>query len=102
MTRDEPLPTEPHPIMPAHLHNPRVQQHLTEFKALIRHCYPEARFTIFEGEDPVGVYLRVYLADDEVDIPSSVWDHLLDILEREGLAFYIVTSPLQRVPPEAA
>ena len=103
MIYNDPPPPEPHPIVITHLDSPRVQEHLAWLKTLIRQAHPDARFNAYEATEPAeGVYLEVYLSDNQVELPESVRDHQYEALDREGLSLYLVRQPLRAAPPEAA
>lgn len=76
---------------------PRITAGIDELKGLITARYPDARFAIFEGEDPEGVYLRAIVdIDDSSDVMETVLDKLYELEVEQGLPVYVVTSQ----PPE--
>ncbi len=86
MIYNDPPPPEPHPIVVTRLDNPRVQEHLTWLKTLIRRSHPNARFNAYEAIEPAeGVYLEVYLSDYQAEVPEAVRDHQYEALDREGV-----------------
>ena len=98
-----PPPSEPHPIIPTRLDDPRVQEHLSNLQMIFSMIHPEAQFKPLETIEPVaGVCLRVYLADEEVDVPKEVDEYLFQLLDREGLFVYLNLLPLRWAPLEAA
>ena len=98
-----PPPPEPHPVMPTHLDNPRLQEHLGNLRVLFRMVHPEAQFKPLETIEPVdGVCLQVYLADEEADVPKEIDEYLYQLLDREGLFAYLSLLPLRWAPSEAA
>ena len=98
-----PLPPEPHEIVPTHLANPRVQEHVANLRTIIRHTFPEVRFSVYEASEPApGVWLDAYIADDEADLPALARDYELEVLLREGLSLFIGTLPLCSLASEAA
>ena len=78
--------------------DPGIAHALSGLESLIRGRYPDAEFTIFEGEDPDGVYLRVTV---DLDDPDEVMDVAVDALYRiqveQELPLYIIpVQPLER------
>ncbi len=98
-----PPPPEPHAIVPTHLDDPRVQEHVANLQTIIRRAFPEVQFAVYEASEPVpGVWLDAYIADDDADLPGIARDYELEVLDREGLSLFIGTLPLRSAPPEAA
>lgn len=79
--------------------DPTIVAALEELKALMAAQYPEARFEVFEGEDPDGVYLRATVdIEDSSDALVPVLDKLHELEVEQGLPIYVVTDqPLERV-----
>jgi hypothetical protein len=78
---------------------PRIADALSTLESLIRGRYPDVVFTVFEGEDPEGVYLR---ATVDLDDPDEVMDVVVDALyriqvEQELPVYVIPVQPLERV-----
>ena len=77
---------------------PGIADALSTLETLICGRYPDAVFTIFQGEDPDGVYLR---ATVDLDDPDEVMDVLVDTLyriqvEQELPVYGIPVQPLER------
>ena len=50
--------------------DPRVQEALAELQDLLAARYPQATFSVYQGDDPEGVYLRRWLPElGDVPIP---------------------------------
>jgi len=79
--------------------NPRVAAALSELKGLIAGRYPEARFAVFEGADPEGVYLKATVdLKDSSEALAPVLDRLYELEVDEGLPIYVVTAqPAERI-----
>jgi len=74
-----------------------VNQVVDDLKRLITARFPDAGFTVFEGEDPEGVYLRAVVdVDDSSDVMETVLDKLYELEVEQELPVYVVTSQ----PPE--
>ena len=98
-----PPPPEPHEIVPTHLSDPRVQEHVANLRTIIRRAFPEVKFSVYEASEPaLGVWLDAYIADDEADLPTLARDYELEVLDREGLSLFVETLPLRPLPSEAA
>ena len=98
-----PPPPEPHAIVPTHLADPRVQEHIANLQTIICRAFPEAQFAVYEAPEPApGVYLDTYLADDDADLPGVARDYELEVLLREGLSLFVGTLPIHSLPSEAA
>jgi len=70
---------------------------LSELKALISARYAGARFAVFEGEDPEGIYLRATVdIEDSSDALTPALDKLYELQVEQELPIYVVTSQ----PPE--
>ena len=80
-------------------YDPKVAAALDELKGLIAARYPDARFEVFEGEDPQGVYLRATVdIEDSSDALVPALDKLHELEVEQGLPIYVVTDqPLKRV-----
>jgi len=74
--------------------DPRVQAALRELKGLITAQYPGACFTVFEGDDPEGVYLQATVdIEDSSEALAPVLEKLYELEVDEELPIYVVTSP---------
>lgn len=82
--------------------DPKMERALTELQQLIHDRYPSAIFSVYQGEDPTGTYLKATVdvadADEVVDV---FIDRLIDLQVEEHLPVYVVTSrPVERVLEE--
>jgi len=79
--------------------DPRIVAAIEELKTLIAARYPEAAFTVFEGEDPEGIYLKATVdIEDSSDALEPVLDKLHELEVEQELPIYVVTSqPLERI-----
>jgi hypothetical protein len=84
--------------------DPRVNAALNQLKGLITAQYPSARFTVFEGEDPEGVYLEATVdIEDSSEALGPVLDKLYELEVDQELPIYVVTSqPGERVAAQLA
>ena len=98
-----PPPPEPHEIVPTHLSDPRVQEHVANLRTIISGAFPEVQFSVYEASEPaLGVWLDAYIADNDAELPKLARDYELEVLDREGLSLFIGTLPLRSLPSEAA
>ncbi len=98
-----PPPPEPHEIVPTHLSDPRVQEHVANLRTIIRRAFPEVQFSVYEASEPaLGVWLNAYVADNDADLPRLAQEYELEVLLREGLSLFAGTLPLRSLPSEAA
>lgn len=84
--------------------DPRIRAALVDLQQRILAQYPEATFTVFEGEDPPGVYLRATVdIEDSSDVMDTVLDTLYELEVEQGLPIYVVSSqPPARVAAQLA
>ena len=77
---------------------PRLEEALVELKALIADHYPEATFTVSEGEDPDGIYLTATVdVEDMGGVVDVFLDRMIDMQIEEGLPIFVVpVRPLER------
>src|SRR5690348_2409219 len=79
--------------------DPAIQNAITKLQAVIQHHYPQASFTLVQGDDPEGIYLRVFVAVADVDEVIDVFiDQLFYFQIEEQLPLYVVpVRPLNKV-----
>lgn len=79
--------------------DPRIQAAVAELRALIAARYPEAAFSIFHGDEPDGIYLRVVIDVADLDGVTDLYmDRLVDLQVEGGLPVYVALDwPLTRV-----
>jgi hypothetical protein len=71
--------------------NPAIQKAITELEGLIRRSYPQAVFSVFTGDDPEGIYVRVLLDVEDADVVVDVYlERLLYFQIEERLPLYLV------------
>jgi hypothetical protein len=73
--------------------NPRIQEAVEELRRLIAGRYPDARFDVFERDDPEGVRLQATVDIEDTDeVMDLAMDALYDIQVERGLPVYVVTE----------
>lgn len=79
--------------------DPRIRAAVAELQGLIRARYPDAKFDVFEDEDPHGIYLQATVdVENSFDVIDLVSDRLVDFQVDDGLPVYLLLSrPPERV-----
>jgi hypothetical protein len=54
--------------------NPRIQAAVKDLQELILQKYPMAQLSVYEGDDPAGIYIDAVV---DLDDPDEVLDHVL-------------------------
>jgi hypothetical protein len=77
---------------------PRLEEAIDELRELIARHYPDATFTVSEGEDPDGTYLTATIdVEDMGKVVDVFLDRMVDLQVEEGLPIYVVAvRPLAR------
>ncbi len=80
--------------------NVAVQNALAKLEEVIRRRFPDACFSVVEGDDPEGVYLKALV--DIADVDEVVDQEILDLLfeyqvERSLPVYLIPLQPVTRV-----
>src|SRR5215216_6229715 len=77
---------------------PRLEEAIDELKGLIVRHYPDATFTVSEGEDPDGIYLTAAVdVEDMGEVVDVFLDRMVDFQVEDGLPIYVVAiRPLER------
>jgi hypothetical protein len=74
--------------------NEEIQHAIAEVEAHIRAVYPEATFRLFEGKDPIGLYLDAYTdAEDAFAVLDLVSDWLVDLSVNAGVHLHVIPLP---------
>ena len=74
-----------------------TQRAIAEVQARIQAVYPEAAFRVYQGEEPVGIYIDVYTdAEDSFCIFDLVNDWLVDLSVNEGLSIHVIPLPKEQ------
>lgn len=85
--------------IPADESDPRIQAAIDELRRLILERFPAAKFSVTQGDDPEGIYLKPVVDIDDLDeVDAAYADRLLDMQVEEGLPIYVVPVwPIERV-----
>src|SRR5215212_7969786 len=77
---------------------PRLEEAIVELRELIAQHYPDATFTVSEGEDPDGIYLTATVdVEDMGEVVDVFLDRMVDLQIEEGLPIFVVAiRPLER------
>jgi hypothetical protein len=74
--------------------DPKIKQAIKELKAFIRRRFAGTQFAVWEGTDPLGVYLDAIMDVDDLDVlydDEEFIDLLLDIQVERYLPVYVMT-----------
>ena len=72
---------------------PRLEPVIAALQQQVTRRYPDARFEVFEAEDPRGTYLRAVVdVEDTDEVVDLVIDRPLDLQVEERLPLYFVVS----------
>src|SRR5215213_4864057 len=77
---------------------PRLEAAIVELRDLIAQHYPDATFTVSEGEDPDGIYLTATVdVEDMGEVVDVFLDRMVDLQVEDGLPIFVVAvRPLAR------
>jgi hypothetical protein len=77
---------------------PRLEAAIVELRELIAQHYPDATFTVSEGEDPDGIYLTATLDVEDIgEVVDVFLDRMVDLQVEDGLPIFVVAiRPLAR------
>jgi hypothetical protein len=77
-------------MRPVDTHDPVIQSAVDELRGMIQKHFPTAQFSVYEGEDPHGIYLEAVVDIDDIDqVMDVVVDRLVDMQVEEGLPVYV-------------
>ena len=78
---------------------PRMERAIAELKDMIAASYPDATFRVYQGFEPVGIFLDVTVDIDDTDEVREVFaDRYLDMQLEERLPIHVlVLRPIERV-----
>lgn len=79
--------------------NRALRDAIAEMQSLITATFPDATFTVSEGDDPEGIYLLVMVdVDDTDDVVDVYIDRLVDLQLGKKLPLYVIPlRPFSRV-----
>jgi hypothetical protein len=84
----------PRHLMPI---TPRLEEAIVELRELIARHYPDATFTVGEGEDPDEIYLTATVdVEDMGEVVEVFLDRMVDLQVEEGLPISVAVRPLER------
>ena len=81
------------------LDDPRIKPAIGELKKHILAAFPEARFSLAPGEDPVGMYLTATVDIDDLDeVLDVILQPLMHMQVEDELPVYVLpVHPLERI-----
>jgi hypothetical protein len=73
---------------------PRMEEAIAEMKERITRRYPTTTFEMYQGEDPVGIYLIAIIDDDDVEVAKDLYlSRMVDLQVEEGLPLFVIPEP---------
>lgn len=70
----------------------RMVHALGSIRALIAERYPDAQFSLFDGDDPPGLYLMAVVdVEDPDDVVAIYLDRLVTFQVDDGLPIYVLS-----------
>lgn len=70
---------------------PRMEEAMAEMKERISHRLPTTTYEMYQGEDPVGIYLAAIVDTDDLDEVKGLFlDRLVDLQVDEGLPLFVI------------
>lgn len=79
--------------------DPRIQGAVAELQTLIVARYPGATFAVWQGEDPIGIYITATVdIPDTDDVTDLIIDRLIGMQVDEALPVYVIpVRPIARI-----
>ena len=72
---------------------PRMEEVIAEMKERILSRFPTTTFEMYQGEDPVGIYLAAIVdTEDLEDVNQLFSSRIVDIQIDEGIPLYVITE----------
>jgi hypothetical protein len=79
---------------------PRMEEAIAEMKERVLHRFPTTTFEMYQGEDPVGIYLIAIVdTDDLEEVKDLFLDRIVDLQVEEGLPLFVIP---ERTPERIA
>lgn len=73
---------------------PRLEEAIAEMKERITRHFPATTFEMYQGEDPVGIYLIAIVdTDDMWEVADLFMSRLVDLQVEEGLPLFVIPEP---------
>jgi hypothetical protein len=74
--------------------NPRMKEAIEEMKAVILGRYPGTTFTLYEGEEPQGIYLIATVdREDMGEVADLFIDREVELQVEENLPLFVIPVP---------
>jgi hypothetical protein len=74
--------------------SPRMEAAIAEMKELIASHYPTATFSVYEWDDPEGIFLSAVVdTDDMAEVKRLYLSRMVDLQVDEGLPLFVVPLP---------
>ena len=73
---------------------PRLEEAIAEMKQRILDHFPTTTFEMYQGEDPVGIYLMAIVDTDDLEEVMDLYSsRLVDLQVEEGLPLFVIPEP---------
>jgi hypothetical protein len=73
---------------------PRMEEAIAEMKERISDRFPATTYEMYQGEDPVGIYLIAIVdTDDLEEVMDLIISRLVDLQVEEGLPLFVIPEP---------
>jgi hypothetical protein len=70
---------------------PHLEEAITEMKERILRRFPTTTFEMYQGEDPVGIYLIAIVDTDDLEEVGELFtSRLVDLQVDEGLPLFVI------------
>ncbi len=80
--------------------SPRMEAAITEMKALISMHYPTTTFSVYEWDDPEGIFLSAVVDTEDLEAVTDLFiSRMVDLQVDEGLPLFVVP---ERTPEKHA
>lgn len=78
----------------------RMETAIAEMKQLIAGRYPTTAFSVYEWDDPEGIFLSAIVDTDDIEAVTDLFrDRILDLQVDEGLPLFVIP---ERTPERTA
>jgi hypothetical protein len=70
---------------------PRIEEALAELKERISRRFPTTTYSVYQGEDPLGIYLIATVDTDDLEEVMDLFiSRLVDLQVEEGLPLFVI------------
>lgn len=74
--------------------SPRMEAAIAEMKALISNRYPTATYSVYEWDDPEGIFMDAVVDTEDLDAVKRLFlSRMVDLQVDEGLPLFVIPLP---------